>query len=167
MGNRNSITMDLIRRIRPEKTGVRAPLGELEMAVMRHIWPCGEAGSLAAEVQKALESDRALAITTILTTLDRLNDKGILQREREGKAYRYRAALSEAELQHRIVSGVLGDLIAQFPQAVAAYVAQQTPETDTLQSEGADLAALAERLAAIRAGKQAKEGEDATERGGQ
>ncbi len=166
--------MDFIRRIRPGKTGVRAPLGELEMAVMRHIWPCGEVGCLATEVQRALESDRSLALTTILTTLDRLNDKGILQREREGKAYRYRAALSEAELQQRIVSGVLGDLIAQFPQAVAAYFAQQqTPETDPPQSEGADLAALAERLAAIRAGKQATqatqatEGEDAAERGGQ
>lgn len=159
--------MNLIRRIRPEKTGVRAPLGELEMAVMRHIWPCGETGCLATEVQKALESDRPLALTTILTTLDRLNDKGILQRERAGKAYRYRAALSESELQQRIVSGVLGDLIAQFPQAVAAYFAQQTPEVETPESERADLATLAQRLADMRAEGQVKGTDTAAGRGGE
>lgn len=143
--------MNLIRRIRPEKTGVRAPLGDLEMAVMRHVWPCGKEGCFAAEVQKALDAERPLALTTILTTLDRLKDKGILAREREGKAYRYRAALSEAELQQRIVSGVLGELIAQFPHAVTAYFAQQEPASLTPGDEGADLATLAQRLADIRA----------------
>ena len=147
--------MDLIRRIRPEKTGVRAPLGELELAVMRHIWPCGDKGCLGAEVQKALVAERALALTTILTTLDRLHDKGILVREREGKAYRYRAALSEAALQERIVSGVLGDLIAQFPQAVAAYFAQQVPEEAQESGDQTDLALLAKRLADIRAAQTA------------
>ena len=150
--------MDLIRRIRPEKTGVRAPLGELETAVMRHIWLCGATGCLAAEVQKALERERSLALTTILTTLDRLHDKGILVREREGKAYRYRAALSEAELQQRIVNGVLGELIAQFPQAVAAYFAQQTPQTETPDEQDA-LAALAQRLVALQAAEPAKDDE--------
>lgn len=148
--------MNLIRRIRPEKTGVRAPLGELETAVMRHIWPCGAAGCLAAEVQKALKAERPLALTTILTTLDRLHDKGILVREREGKAYRYRAALSEAELQQRIVNGVLGELIAQFPQAVAAYFAQQAPNGGTPPKEEATLAVLAQRLAALQAAQSAQ-----------
>ncbi len=149
--------MDLIRRIRPEKTGVRAPLGDLEMAVMRYVWPCGEAGCLALEVQKALDGERPLALTTILTTLDRLHDKGILVRDRESKAYRYRAALTEAELQQRIVSGVLGELIAQFPQAVAAYFAQQTPDAAPGKEGQADLAALAQRLADLRANGQAKD----------
>ena len=159
--------MNLIRRIRPEKTGVRAPLGDLEMSVMRQVWPCGSHGCLAAEVLKALDTERPLALTTVLTTLDRLKEKGILTREREGKAYRYRAALTESELQQRIVSGVLGDLIAQFPQAVAAYFAQQTPETGTPEGERADLGALAERLADLRTRDQAKDTKDSAERGGE
>lgn len=142
--------MDLIRRIRPEKTGVRAPLGDLETAVMRHIWPRGEAGCLASEAQQALERERPIALSTVLTTLDRLNDKGILWREKEGKAYRYRAALTEEQLQARIVEGVLGDLISQFPQAVAAYFAQQAPQAAP-GDEQATLTALAQRLADIRA----------------
>ena len=151
--------MGLIRRVRPEKTGIRAPLGELEQAVMRHIWPCADAGCLATEVQQHLEQERPVALTTVLTTLDRLNDKGILRREKEGKAYRYRAALSEEQLQARIVEGVLGDLISQFPQAVAAYFAQQgglaegtatAAPGEAAGDEAAKLADLAKRLEAMR-----------------
>ncbi len=157
--------MNLIRRIRPEKTGVRAPLGDLELAVMRHIWSCREAGCLGAEVQRAVEVDRPLALTTILTTLDRLHDKDILVREREGKAYRYRAALSEAELQERIVSGVLGDLFAQFPQAVATYFAQQMSGAGEVGNNQSDLGALAQRLSEIHAALPAARDEEAREDG--
>jgi len=116
---------DPIRRARPEKTGIRAPLGDLEMAVMQHVWACPHDGCLAADVQQALERVRPLALTTILTTLDRLCKKGILRRERDGKAYRYWATVNEQELQQRIVEGVLSNLTAQFPQAVAAYFARR------------------------------------------
>jgi predicted transcriptional regulator len=133
--------MSLIRRIRPEKTGVRAPLGDLEAEVMRHVWSCGPEGCLGAQLQQVLERDRPTALTTVLTTLERLREKGILEREREGKAYRYRATLSEEQLQQRIVEGVLGDLIAQFPKAVATYFSQQG-----LDEAPQALAPLAERL---------------------
>jgi predicted transcriptional regulator len=143
--------MDIIRRTKPEKTGIRAPLGELELSIMRHVWACGEVGCLAQEVLKALESERSIALTTILTTLDRLHDKGILAREKEGKAYRYRAAVSEDALQERIVAGVLGDLLAQFPKAVAAYFAEpDTSAPGNPAKEKETLDALAKRIESIR-----------------
>ncbi len=110
---------------------------------MRHIWRCATSGCRGSEVQRALNTDHPVAITTILTTLDRLLAKGILRREREGKAYRYWAVLSEEQLQQRIVEGVMDRLIARFPKAVAAYFAQQD------LSAGADeeaLSALAVRV---------------------
>jgi len=147
--------MDIIRRTKPEKTGIRAPLGELELSVMRHVWACGDDGCLALAVQKSLEAERSLALTTILTTLDRLHDKGILARVKEGKAYRYRAAVSENALQERIVAGVLGDLLAQFPQAVAAYFAEPDEKAGFGRAgsleEAKTLDALAARIAAVRA----------------
>lgn len=142
---------NLIRRIRPEKTGVRAPLGDLEMAVMRHVWACGADGCLGTDVQQALERERPIALTTVLTTLDRLRDKGILERDRDGKAYRYQALLSEDQVQQRIVDGVLGALIAQFPRAVAAYFAQQegAAEANGAANTPDTLADLARRLEAL------------------
>ena len=150
--------MNIIRRTKPEKTGIRAPLGELELSVMRHVWACGDCGCLAQEVLKSLEAERRLALTTILTTLDRLHDKGILQRGKEGKAYRYRAAVSEEALQERIVAGVLGDLLAQFPKAVAAYFAEPEAPGGDAETQKETLNTLVTRIAAVRA-RQSGEGE--------
>ena len=126
---------------------------------MGHIWLSGDAGCLGQEVQQALDRDRPVALTTVLTTLDRLFDKSILLREREGKAYRYRPALSEPQLQQRIVDGVLGGLIAQFPKAVAMYFAQQgdaASNFDDRSGNDADvLANLARRLEDIAATREA------------
>jgi len=141
--------------MRPEKTGVGAPLGDLEQTIMRHIWGCGTAGCQGTDVQRALDHEHPLALTTVLTTLERLLSKGILRREREGKAYRYFALLSEDDLQRRIVEGVMDKLIAQFPKAVAAYFAQQDTNP---QGEGQEaLLELARRVerADVRTGSDA------------
>jgi len=121
------------------------------MAVMQHIWACPHDGCLAVDVQQTLERVRPLALTTILTTLDRLCKKGILRRERIGKAYRYWATVSEERLQQRIVEGVLSNLIAQFPNAVAAYFAQQKDAGRPGSGDGEKLADLAQRVEAMKA----------------
>ena len=137
------MTSKVRQRFRAERTGVGSPLGELETAVMRHVWGYGQKGGLAAEVYQALDLESPLALTTVLTTLDRLYDKGIVLREREGKAYRYRAAVTQQELEQRIVEGVLNNLIARVPKAVATYFTQ--PE-----NEGVDLSEVARRIALMQ-----------------
>jgi predicted transcriptional regulator len=145
---------NFIRRTRPEKTGVHAPLGDLEQAVMREVWDSASQGVLGGEVHEVIATVRPIAITTVLTTLDRLRDKGIVRREREGKAYRYWSAISEDDLQQRIVGGVLDRLIAQFPSAVATYFAQQ-------QSEPGDAASLTEMARRIEEIESNPDSEDA------
>lgn len=50
-------------------------------------------GITVREVADALDG-RELAYTTVMTVLDRLAGKDMVQREREGRAWRYRAAAS-------------------------------------------------------------------------
>ncbi len=61
---------------------------------MAHLWTTSNAEA-PAEVHQAVAPD--LAYTTIMTVLTRLWDKGILQRERKGRAYVYTPIRSEAE----------------------------------------------------------------------
>ncbi|MEU9505093.1 BlaI/MecI/CopY family transcriptional regulator [Micromonospora sp. NPDC048170] len=71
-------------------------LGDLERAVMDVLWdsvPGTSDGITVREVADALDG-RELAYTTVMTVLDRLAGKGMVQREREGRAWRYRAAAS-------------------------------------------------------------------------
>lgn len=74
-----------------------ARLGELERAVMDVLWDRGTASGPAAdgltvrEVTEALR-ERDLAYTTVMTVLDRLAGKGMVVRERDGRAWRYQPA---------------------------------------------------------------------------
>jgi predicted transcriptional regulator len=67
-----------------------AGLGELERAVMEVLWAAPEPCT-ARDVQDGL-AERALATTTVLTVLGRLERKGLVGRERNGRAHRYAAA---------------------------------------------------------------------------
>jgi predicted transcriptional regulator len=70
-------------------------LGELERAVMDILW-AAERPLTARDVQDALAS-RDLATTTVLTVLSRLERKGLVSRERDGRAHRYRSVASRED----------------------------------------------------------------------
>lgn len=65
-------------------------LGELEQQIMAVLWR-SRTPLLVRDVQEALrEQDRDLAYTTVMTVLDRLAKKDALQRDLDGRAWRYR-----------------------------------------------------------------------------
>lgn len=71
-------------------------LGELEALVMIKVWDSGSPLSVR-DVVEQLQSERKWAYTTVMTVLDRLAKKGLLQRHRQGRSFLYSAALSEAD----------------------------------------------------------------------
>lgn len=73
----------------------RRPTGALEAAVLEQVWAV-PTGLTPREVLDRLDDD--LAYTTVMTILNRLFAKGLLARERHGRAYRYTALLNESEL---------------------------------------------------------------------
>ena len=62
---------------------------------MRVLWRKEEAG--VEEVRRALPKGRRGAYTTVQTVLNRLADRGLLNRRRVGKAIRYSPSISEAD----------------------------------------------------------------------
>ena len=78
------------------------------------------------EVAARLELvDRKLAYTTVMTTLDRLFKKGLLQRHAVALAFAYEPAISKDEYRRRIVEQVVSDLLEHSEGAdpvLAAFV---------------------------------------------
>jgi predicted transcriptional regulator len=70
------------------------PLGELEEAVLSALWSSASPLSVR-EVLGRIQRRPALAYTTVLTVLDRLHEKGMVDREKQGKAFLYRARASK------------------------------------------------------------------------
>jgi predicted transcriptional regulator len=81
-------------------------LGPLEIQVMEVVWSCGES-SVRDVVEKL---DTRLAYTTVMTTLDRLFKKGLLNRHKSERAFVYSARLSNHEWERQRA----GDLVAGF-----------------------------------------------------
>ena len=81
-------------------------LGHLEITVMEILWARGE--SNVHDVTRRL--DRPLAYTTVMTTLDRLFKKGLLERRKSERAFFYSPRWSRREWEHRRA----GDFVAGF-----------------------------------------------------
>jgi predicted transcriptional regulator len=68
----------------------RRPAGALEAEIVATLWAAGEPLTPKA-VQSQLGGE--LAYTTVMTALTRLYDKGVVSREKSGRAYAYTAVL--------------------------------------------------------------------------
>ncbi|HEY1343334.1 MAG TPA: BlaI/MecI/CopY family transcriptional regulator [Bryobacteraceae bacterium] len=83
-----------------------AQLGHLEITVMEILWAHGE-----CNVHEAMERlARPLAYTTVMTTLDRLYKKGLLDRRKSDRAFFYSPRFSRAEWERKRA----GDFVAGF-----------------------------------------------------
>ena len=71
-------------------------LGDLEVQVMRRIWVRREPVTVR-DVLGDLQQERPVAYTTVMTVMDNLRKKGWLQRQAEGRAYRYAPLISAEE----------------------------------------------------------------------
>ncbi|WP_353952134.1 BlaI/MecI/CopY family transcriptional regulator [Knoellia sp. S7-12] len=87
-------------------------LGDLERVVMEQLWDSTARrpdGASVRDVLEALPADRNLAYTTVMTVLDRLSKKGLVTRERDGRAWRYTPAGTRESLTAETMRASLGD----------------------------------------------------------
>jgi predicted transcriptional regulator len=108
-------------------------LGPLEAEVMQIIWMRGP--SLVSEVEEILNGRRLepLAYKTVLTICTRLSDKGILTHEKEGRAFRYRPTMTEAEFVADQASKAADTMLNRFGDvALATFVNQVATDPDQL-----------------------------------
>jgi predicted transcriptional regulator len=96
-------------------------LAPLEVDCLNALWPRGEA--TVREIQEALAPTRPRAYTTIMTILDRLAQKGVVQRRKTGRAWTYRPNVSEREARSRAVSQLVNSFFDGSPEALTAHLA--------------------------------------------
>ena len=87
----------------------RRGAGELEAAVLSVLWQAGRPLS-PGEVQQALAGPAGapeLSYSTVVTILSRLHAKKMLERRRDGRAFRYAPVADEAGLAARRLAAML------------------------------------------------------------
>ena len=83
-------------------------LGTLEREVMDHLWDA-DGPQTVREVHQAINAERKLAYTTVMTVLRRLAGKGVVLQLRHDRAHRYVASHSRDQL----VAGLMVDALGQ------------------------------------------------------
>lgn len=92
-------------------------LGELEAVVMERLWSLNRPVAVR-DVLEELQGDRTLAYTTVMTVMDNLHRKGMLVREKEGRAYRYRTVQPRDEY----TAAIMGQALASSTNPSAALL---------------------------------------------
>ena len=111
-------------------------LGELEAVIMDRLWESGRPATVR-EMVDALQPERALAYTTVMTVMDNLHRKGWLRREREGRAWRYEPTGSRSGYTAALMNDAL-DTSADRRTALAHFVLQMSPHDAALLREALD-----------------------------
>jgi predicted transcriptional regulator len=97
-------------------------LGELETRVLQLVWqhqPCTE-----REVSELVQHERDVARTTVLKTIQRLEGKGLLERE-SGRPARYRAAINQERVLPELVRRFVDRVLGGSSEPLVAYLAGQ------------------------------------------
>ena len=103
-------------------------LGELELQVLRLVWreqPCSE-----RRVTELVQVDRPVARTTVLKTMQRLEEKGLLIREAgPGRGpIHYRASVEERSVLPALIRRFVERVLGGSDAPLAAYLADSGSE---------------------------------------
>ena len=98
-------------------------LPDAELEVMQAVWAC-KSPVTRVDVEKILFQTHPMAMTTLLTLLTRLSDKGFLTIEKEGRKSRYTPCISRetylASQSKTFVDKLCGGSISAFATALCS-----------------------------------------------
>ncbi|SRR5579875_1144469 len=100
-------------------------LAPLELDCMNTLWPLGEA--TVREIRDRLAERRARAYTTIMTIMDRLARKGVVERRKAGRKYVYRPKLSAEEARAHALEQVLENFFGGSKERMLAQLLAEAP----------------------------------------
>lgn len=112
------------------KSGVAMRLHELEHEIMDVVWSQRWTEFSVGDVLCVLQRRREIAYTTVMTTVARLHDKGILERRRDGKRYLYSPRYGRTELLEETARAVLKGLGREAGREALALLVDTASRAD-------------------------------------
>jgi len=110
-------------------------LAPLELDCMNTLWPIGE--GTVREIRDLLAARRPRAYTTIMTIMDRLARKGVVERAKAGRAYVYRPRLTVEDARAQALGQVLENFFGGSKEALLAQLGNGTAAVRRAAAAGA------------------------------
>ncbi|MBO3832846.1 MAG: BlaI/MecI/CopY family transcriptional regulator [Candidatus Brockarchaeota archaeon] len=130
---------------------LQAFLGPLETSIIEVMWSAKQPLTVR-DVYEKLKRRKRIAYTTVMTTMNRLYDKGLLDRRvekgRGGVLYVYWPKFEEHNFKKSAVHEVLNSLVENFGDIVASYLVER------ISSEEKEFKDLKDKLEKALRGKR-------------
>lgn len=94
-----------------------------ELEILKIVWRLGQA--TVRDVYEALRRRRALAYTTVMTTMNIMEAKGYLARRLRGRAYVYRAAAGRRAMVRRMVRDFIRRVFDGSVEPLLAHLVEE------------------------------------------
>jgi predicted transcriptional regulator len=106
-----------IRRFDLDAQGLARVLGELEAKILEAVWSLQQ--PTVRDVTDWLGP--GAHVKTTMTVMNRMVEKGLLHRERHGRAFCYEPVAERESFMAQIAARVLASLMTDFPRPTVAY----------------------------------------------
>ncbi|GAA4855892.1 BlaI/MecI/CopY family transcriptional regulator [Paenibacillus vulneris] len=122
-----------IHHFKTNESGLNRFFGTLEAKIMEILWEGPE--KAIKEVQQRLEQEKAVNFNTVMTVMNRLVEKGILQKRMEGRSFLYRPVLTKEQFIDTQSKELTHELIEEFGPLVVNHMLDALDEADPVLME--------------------------------
>lgn len=117
-----------IRKFKINESGLNRFFGPLEAKILDVLW--GNTEMTIKEVQQKLEKEKPTNFNTVMTVMNRLTEKGILQKRPEGRSSLYKPVLSRSEFLDAQSKEMTNELMEEFGTVVVSHMLDALEEVD-------------------------------------
>ncbi|CAH0272160.1 BlaI/MecI/CopY family transcriptional regulator [Peribacillus sp. YIM B13472] len=117
-----------IKNFKYDEVGLNRFFGPLEANIMEYLWDKDEQS--IKSVQKSLELDKPINFNTVMTVMNRLVEKGILEKRSEGRLSLFRPVQSKAEFLEEQSKKLTENLLDEFGGAVISHMLDAMQDAD-------------------------------------
>lgn len=117
-----------IRKFKMHESGLNRFFGPLEAKIMDILWNNDE--MTIKEVQHILEKEKAMNFNTVMTVMNRLVEKGILQKRAEGRSSMYKPVQSRNEFLDTQSKEMTNELMDEFGNVVVSHMLDALEDVD-------------------------------------
>ncbi|MDM5212414.1 BlaI/MecI/CopY family transcriptional regulator [Peribacillus sp. NJ4] len=117
-----------IKNFKYDEVGLNRFFGPLEANIMEYLWDENEQSIKA--VQQSLELDKPINFNTVMTVMNRLVEKGILEKRSEGRLSLFRPVQSKAEFLEEQSKKLTENLLDEFGGAVISHMLDAMKDAD-------------------------------------
>jgi len=118
----------LIRKFKINESGLNRFFGPLEAKIMDILW--NDVEMTIKDVQQVLDKEKMTNFNTVMTVMNRLVDKGILQKRAEGRSSLFKPVQSRVEFLSEQSKEMTTELMDEFGNVVVSHMLDALEDVD-------------------------------------